>query len=227
MSKVILFGCGRGAEVAYKYIKADTEHEICGFTADKNYCLKDNFFGLPLVPFESVETVYPVSEYKMLILLGFQKMNQVRAEKYFQAKEKGYSCISYVHSKLNMIEKIQVGENCFIMENQSINLDVKIGNNVVMWPGNHIGDCSVIKDHVWISSLATFAGDVEIGEYSFLGINASVSNNVTVAPNSYIGASSFITSNTSENGVYVQIATKKRFDDSLRFMEIMEASSQL
>ncbi|TAL71961.1 MAG: acetyltransferase [Bacteroidetes bacterium] len=227
MSKVILFGCGRGADVAYRYLKRDSEHEIYGFAVDEAFRKSDTFHGLPLVPFENVENYFPPSEYKMFILIGYQDMNRLRATKYLQAKNKGYQFISYINSKAYSIEDLEVGENCFIMENQSINLDVKIGNNVVMWSCNHIGDCSVIEDHVWISSHVSVAGNVTIKEYSFIGVNVSISNNIIISPKTFIGAGAVIAQNTIEGGVYVQPDAKCIFQDSAMFMKVLEASGKL
>ena len=227
MSKVVLFGCGRGAEVAYRYIKRDTQHEIIGFTVDEAFRKSDTFHDLPLVPFETVEKKYPPSDYKMFILLGYQNMNRLRASKYKAAKAKGYEFISYVNSNVYSLEEFDIGENCFIMENQSINLDVKIGNNVVMWSCNHIGDNTVIDNHVWFSSHVTVAGDVKIKEYSFMGVNVGISNNVTIAPNTFIGGGVFITHDTKEAGVYCLPKTKCIADDSAAFMRILEATNKL
>jgi sugar O-acyltransferase (sialic acid O-acetyltransferase NeuD family) len=227
MSKVILFGSGKGADVAYRYLKYDSQHIVAGFTVDKAFFKLDTFHGLPVVPFEKVESYFPPSEYKMLILIGYQEMNQLRATKYLQAKNKGYQFISYINSKIFSLENLVVGENCFIMENQCINLDVKIGNNVVMWSCNHIGDRSVIEDHVWISSHVSVAGDVTIKESTFIGINASISNNVVIAPKTFIGAGAFIAQHTIESGVYTQPDAKCIFKDSTSFMKVLEASGKL
>ena len=37
MAKVIIFGAGRGAITAYKYLKHDTDHEIIAFTINQEY----------------------------------------------------------------------------------------------------------------------------------------------------------------------------------------------
>jgi sugar O-acyltransferase (sialic acid O-acetyltransferase NeuD family) len=227
MSNVIIFGCGKGADVAYRYLTHDTGHKISGFTVDEAFRKSDTFHGLPVVPFETVETFFPPSEYRMLILIGYQEMNELRAKKYFQGKEKGYGFISYVSSKTYSVEELAIGENCFIMENQCINLDVKIGNNVVMWSCNHIGDRSIIEDHVWISSHASVAGDVTVKEYSFVGVNASISNNVVIAPKTFIGAAAFIAQNTIDGGVYTHPDAKCIFRDSKSFMKVLEASGKL
>ena len=37
MANVIIFGTGRGADVAFRYITSDSPHKVCGFTVDKEY----------------------------------------------------------------------------------------------------------------------------------------------------------------------------------------------
>src|ERR1700733_168675 len=127
MSKVVLFGIGRGADVAYRFLTRDSEHEICGFAADRKYLDRDRFHDLPVVSFEDVERRFPPDQFKMFILLGYQRMNALRADKYLEAKRKGYSFISYANSAFYRAEDLIIGENCFILDNQSISLDVRIG----------------------------------------------------------------------------------------------------
>ena len=227
MSKIVLFGCGRGADVAYRFMSNDTKHEICGFTVDQKYIAADTFRGLPLVPFENVEETYPPDDYRMLILLGYQEMNQLRANKYAEAKKKGYALESYVASNIFRVEPLDVGENCFILDNQSISLDVKIGNNVIMWSSNHIGDMTHIGDHTWVSSQVTVAANVEIGERAFLGIGATVSNAVKVAPDTFVGADRLISTDTDNAGVYVHDGNQRLDTDSKTFMRIMMARKKL
>jgi hypothetical protein len=35
VSKLVLFGTGRGADVAYRFLAADSDHEIMAFTVDE------------------------------------------------------------------------------------------------------------------------------------------------------------------------------------------------
>jgi sugar O-acyltransferase (sialic acid O-acetyltransferase NeuD family) len=227
VSKLILFGCGRGADVAYRFLSKDTDHEICAFTVDKEYIKSDSFRGLPLVPFETVTETYPPDEYRMLILLGYQGMNRLRESKFLEAKAKGYTLESYVASDVFRVEDLQIGENCFILDNQSISLDVTIGNNVVMWSSNHIGDLTHIGDHAWVSSQVTVAANVEIGERAFLGIGATVANWTKIAPDSFIGADRLIAGHTEPGRVYVFGHEAKLDVDSKTFMRVMMASKKL
>ena len=227
MSKVIVFGTGRGADVAFRYLTHDSEHEVCGFAVDRARLEQESFHNLPVVAFEELEQHFPPGEYRLFILLGYQDMNRLRAQKYEVAKSRGYGFVSYVSSDIFRIEQLDVGENCFIMDNQSINLDVKIGNNVMMWSSNHIGDLTAIEDHVWISSHSTVAANVVIRENSFVGIGATISNHVVVAKHTFVGGNALITSDTTENGVYVSGESKCVSEDSRTFMKVMEASDKV
>lgn len=227
MTKLVLFGNGRGADVAYRFISRDTDHQICAFAVDAKYRTSDTFRELPLVDFESVERTYPPEEYQMLILLGYQGMNQLRQRKFNEAKQKGYRLASYVASDIFRVEDIQVGENCFILDNQSISLDVSIGNNVVMWSSNHIGDMSTIEDHAWIASHVTVAANVRVGQRAFLGIGATISNMVTIAEDSFVGADRLISANTDPGGVYVHGRDEKLDVGSAAFMRVMMAGKKL
>lgn len=220
MSKVVIFGAGGGADTVFRYITKDSEHEVVAFTVDRKNRNKDVYHELPVVDFETVQEKYPVNEYKMFMLLGFEGMNRLRIAKFQEAKAKGYSFISYVASNIFCIEEIQVGENCFILENQAINLDVKIGNNVVMWSGNHIGDRTIIEDNVWITSQVAVGGDVVIGNGSLIGMNATIAHDLKVGSNNFIGANTLIAKSTKEDAVYVQKQSKPLDIDSDTFSKM-------
>lgn len=227
MSKVVLFGTGRGADVAFRFLKRDSDHEVCGFATDQKYIERDTFRDLPVAPFENVEQRFPPDQYKFLVLLGYQGMNGLRAEKYLAAKAKGYGFISYVNSQFYRAEDLDVGENCFILDNQSISLDVKIGNNVVMWSSNHIGDLSVIGDHSWLASHVTVAAEVKVQPYCFLGIGATIGNKLVLGQRTFVGANALVASSTEENSVHVSSTSEAVDLGSSAFMRVMMAKGKL
>jgi sugar O-acyltransferase (sialic acid O-acetyltransferase NeuD family) len=219
MQRVVIFGIGRGAEVATRYFRDDSPYEVIGYTVDDAYSGRKEFMGQPVVPFSRVETELPPTQCRIFIPLGFQRMNALRAEKFEEARKKGYSFANYVSSRISAWEFPRIGENCFILEGNIFNYDVTIGNDVVLWSGNHIGDSCVIEDHAWISSRIVLSGDVTIGSRSFLGVNAAVSNHVRIGSRCYIGASTLITQDTPQDSVYVTRGTPKvERIDSLRFL---------
>ncbi len=208
MSKVILFGVGAIAEVVHFYLTNDSEHEVVAFTVDKEYLSGESFKGLPVVPFETVEEYYNPQEYKMLIPISYKEMNQLRAQKYYEAKKKGYSFISYISSKATYYGT-PVGENSIIFENNVIQPFTSIGDNTILWSGNHIGHHAKIGNHCFIASHVVISGAVNIKDYCFLGVNATVRDSVTVEQRCLIGAGAVILKDTLEDEVYTQRGTVK------------------
>jgi sugar O-acyltransferase (sialic acid O-acetyltransferase NeuD family) len=117
-------------------------------------------------------------------------------------KRKGFECVSYVSSHAFVWHNVEIGDNCFILENNVVQYGVTLGNDIVLWSGNHIGHRTVIRDHVFISSHVVISGYCEIGEHCFLGVNSSVSDHIKVANDCLVGAGALIHKDTKERMVY-------------------------
>lgn len=203
MAKIVLFGNGQVASVAYFYLTHDSPHEVVAFTADREYINEDRLFNLPVVPFENVESLYPPDRFKMHVMVSFAHVNHLRAAKYYEAKKKGYELITYVNSRATTWPGLVVGENCFILEHNVIQPFVEIGDNVILWSGNHIGHHTVIKNHCFLASHVVVSGSVTVEPYCFIGVNATLRDNITIARESVIGAGALILKDTHDREVYV------------------------
>ena len=203
MAKLVIFGAGDIARLAHYYFTRDSDHEVVAFTVDQKYRQADTFLDLPLVGFEEISNRYAPGEYKMFVALSYARMNKLREEKYQQAKANGYELVSYVSSRCSFLTDHPAGDNCFILEDNTIQPFVKIGNNVTLWSGNHIGHDAVIEDHCFLASHIVVSGYVRIGNNCFIGVNATLRNSITIAPETLIGAGAVIMKDTVEKGVYL------------------------
>ncbi|MEK9774407.1 MAG: sugar O-acyltransferase, partial [Candidatus Woesearchaeota archaeon] len=149
MAKVVIFGIQDFAQLAYFYLTNDSEHQVVAFTVHEKYLNIKNYMGLPVVPYEGIINLYPPSDYVFFAPISPRKMNKIRESIYSDLKAKGYDLISYLSSKACYFGS-PIGENCFILENNVIQPFTEIGNNVIMWSGNHLGHHSVVKDHNFI-----------------------------------------------------------------------------
>lgn len=219
MSKIIIFGTGDIAQIAKYYFDIDSEHEVVAFTVDQNYLKEKTFEGKPVVAFETLEEYYPISKYQLFIALSYSKMNKIREDKYLAAKTKGYSLVSYVSSKCSYMSQYPCGDNCFIFEDNTIQPFVKLGSNVTLWSGNHIGHHTIIHDHNFISSHVVISGHCEIKSNCFLGVNATIHNNVVIEKETLLAAGAIISKNTLEKGVYLpsKSVLLERKSDELNF----------
>src|SRR3954470_23914552 len=211
MAKIVVFGAGDIARLAHFYFSTDSQHEVVAFTVDAEYRQADSFDGLPLVPFDHVVERYPPREYAMFIALSYGKMNDVRAAKYAEAKALGYQLASYVSSRCSFLTAVPPGDNCFILEDNTVQPFVRIGNDVTLWSGNHIGHDSTIDDHCFISSHVVVSGHVHVQRNCFLGVNATLRNGITLGEYTLAGAGAVIMKSTQPRSVYVG-QPAERFD---------------
>ena len=203
MAKIVIFGAGDIARLAHFYFTRDSAHDVAGFAVDRAYRQSDSFLGLPLVDAEEATTRFPPGEYDMFVALSYAKMNRLRAAKYDAMKAAGYRLASYVSSRCSYLSDTPPGDNCLILEDNTIQPFVTIGNNVTLWSGNHVGHDAVIEDHCFLTSHVVVSGFTRIGHHSFLGVNATLRNDITIAPETLIGAGAIIMKDTVEQGVYL------------------------
>lgn len=202
-NKIVIFGLGDIAQLANFYFQHDSNYKVVAFTADSNFIDKNEFCDLPVVPFENIEEYYPSEEYSMFIAVSYVKLNMVRLQKYLAAKTKGYTLVNYISSKATTWPGMNIGENCFILEDNTIQPFASIGNNVTLWSGNHIGHHSEIHDNCFISSHVVVSGGVKIGRNCFIGVNSTIRDHVNIGENCIIAAGSLVIKDTNNNGVYM------------------------
>lgn len=210
MKELIIFGTGDFARTASVYFKHDSPYRIAAFTVDAERVDVAELFGVPVVPFATLPQRFPPDRYSLFVAVGYNRVNRGRRDVYERCKSLGYELPTYISSHCRRWDDLQIGDNCFIFENNVIQPFVEIGNDVVMWSGNHVGHDSRIGDHCFIASHAVIAGRVTIGTSCFIGVNATIRDNVTIAPDCVIGAGALILGDTVSGGVYAGTPTRAR-----------------
>lgn len=200
--KAVLFGTSGQAEVMSYLLEKDSSYEVVAFTSTSDYIESDKIYGKPLVDFAIIQEIYPPDKYEMHIAVGYNDRNKTRTKFYHLAKEKRYKLLSYVSSKCTNYAK-KIGDNCFIFEDNTIQPFVEIGNNCILWSGNHIGHHSIIEDNIFISSHVVISGHCKIGSYSFLGVNSTIRDSINIAKDTVLGAGCLIVKDTLENKTYI------------------------
>jgi sugar O-acyltransferase (sialic acid O-acetyltransferase NeuD family) len=210
VAKVIIFGIADFASLAHFYLRHDTKHDVVAFSVSAEYMPPSKMFeGLPVVAFEEVEHKYPASDYVFFAPMSHRKMNRLRETVYNQIKAKKYTMISYVSSRATVWPEAQIGDNCFILEDNTLQPFTPVGNNVVLWSGNHIGHHSVILDHVLFTSHVVLSGHCTVESFCFFGVNATIRDGLKIAEGSLIAMAASIIANTEPWGVYKGSPAKK------------------
>lgn len=199
--KLVLFGDSAFAEIAYEYFTHDSEYDVVAFTVTKEYLRKNELFGIPIVPFEDVEKLYSPQNHAMHIALVYKNLNRIRIQFYQEAKSKGYQMANYISSRAFIWPNVEIDDNCFVFEDNTIQPFVKIGNNNVFWSGNHIGHHSKIGSHNFISSHVVISGFCKIGNANFMGVNATMGNNLSIGNDCLIGSFVHIVKNVPDGSL--------------------------
>jgi len=212
MARVVIFGMRDFASLAHFYLKHDSPHDVAAFSVSREYLPDDRTFeGLPVVAFEDVEEVYPPAEFRFFIPMSHRRMNRLREAMYVAAKAKGYALISYVSSRATVWPGSEIGENCFILEDNTIQPYTRIGHNVMLWSGNHLGHHGVIEDHVLFTSHVVLSGHCHVGPYCFFGVNSTIRDHLRIAEGTFVAMAAAVTRDTEAWGMYRgNPATKSR-----------------
>jgi sugar O-acyltransferase (sialic acid O-acetyltransferase NeuD family) len=200
--KLVIVGDSAFAEIAYEYFTYDSTYEVVGFSVERAYLKRESLFGLPLVPFEELEEIFRPQEHHVFAALVYTQLNRLRTRLAGEAKRKGFALASYVSTRAFLWRNVEVGEHCFIFEDNTVQPFVRLGNNVVLWSGNHIGHHSTIGDNCFISSHVVISGFVEVGENCFLGVNSTIVNNVRVGRDCWLGPGTTVLKDTPAAAFY-------------------------
>jgi acetyltransferase-like isoleucine patch superfamily enzyme len=98
--------------------------------------------------------------------------------------------------------------NCFILEENTVQPFVEVGDNVFLWSGNHIGHHSVLESHCYIASQIVISGNCRIEEESFIGVNATIHDGITIGAGSIVAAGALIKRDVDPGSVMVAPSAK-------------------
>lgn len=218
--RLVIIGDSAFAQIAYEYFEVDTEYAVVGFSVEREYLKIPELAGLPVVPFEDLASSFEPSAHEVYVATVYTQLNRLRTRLAMEAKAKGYRLASYVSPRAFVWRNAEIGEHCFIFEDNTVQPFVKLGNNVVLWSGNHIGHHTVIRDNCFLSSHVVVSGFCDIGENCFIGVNATLANNVTVGSDNWIGPNITIMKNTEVGSLYKTDQPEPSRISALRFFKV-------
>lgn len=199
---VVIFGDQRSAQLARFLLQHDSPHEVIAFCVDGAYRKAESFDGLPLLDFETLSASYPPERVRLLIPIGYHRINGLRRARYESAKAQGYAFVTYVSSRASVWPGLVIGENSVVHEMAVIQPFATIGDNVIVRSAAHVSHHCRIASHAFIAAQVAMAGDTTVGEQAFIGVGAVLRDQISIAPRSFIGAGAVVTRSTEEGCAY-------------------------
>lgn len=217
--KILLFGCGKIAEVYAALIESEELFDVAGFTVDRAFLDRDRFLSRPVVPFEDVREHFPPAQTAMAIAIGYHDANRVRAAKFEAARNMGYRLPPVVSRHAWTPPGFTAGEGAIVMDRVSVQAGASIGANAAVWSGTVVGHHARIGEHCWIASNSTIGSSTTVGARCLFGLGVTIGHGIELGDGCFIGASAVVTKSAMAEGVYIARDTERfrlNHDDFLR-----------
>jgi sugar O-acyltransferase (sialic acid O-acetyltransferase NeuD family) len=219
MTKIVVFGAGKIADVVHASLAGDPTIEIAGFTCDPAFVTEKTKHGLPLVPFDAIERTFPPDAFAMFVALGYHELNALRAERCAATRAKGYRLVSWVSPRVAIDASTKIGENCLVFEGASVQPYATLGDGVFVWSGAIVAHHATVGDYCWLASNSTVSSSTVLGSHCFLGVNVAIGHGLKIGARCIFGAGAVATRDTAPDGVYIAGDTERFRLDSQHFVK--------
>ena len=134
--------------------------------------------------------------------------NQLRRKWLTQGIELGFEFPVLSHPSAVISAFSTVGAGSVVFANAVINVDAKIGQAVIVNTAAVIEHDCIVSDACHISPTACLAGEVTVGEYSWVGMGANIIQGLHIKDNVVIGAGAVVVSDIACGQTVVGIPAK-------------------
>ena len=207
---IVVVGTGAFGEVVQAYFTEYEVRDVLAFSASGDRISEEQVQSRPVIPLENLERTLPPSDIDVFVAIGYSDMNRNRERIFRNLVSQGYDFATFVHPNVKIWSSSAIGRNCFIFEDNTIQPFTEIGDDTVLWSGNHIGHHSSIGDHAFNSSHVVVSGSCRVGNNVFIGVNAAIHDGVTVGDHALIGAGAVIARDVEPKAIYSPPRTKPR-----------------
>jgi sugar O-acyltransferase (sialic acid O-acetyltransferase NeuD family) len=217
---LVIVGDSLFAEIAHEYFEHDSPYDVVAFSVEEAYRSHESLRGLPVVPFETLHERFDPAATSVFAAITYGQLNRVRTRLADDAAVRGFALASYVSSRAFVWRNVELGEHCFVFEDNTLQPFVRVGRNCVLWSGNHVGHHSTVGDNVFISSHVVISGSVTVEDNCFLGVNSTLVNDITIGRDTWIGPAVVITRDVEPETVWQPAQSRRRDTSSLRLFRV-------
>jgi len=201
-SKIIIWGTSQYSLFLYQTLKREDSDEVVAFTLHKKFISSNEIEGIPVIPFEDINSYVDINECKIALTIGYKKLNDNRKKIYDECKNKGYKLYTYI-SKNAMCYSDDIGEGSIILPGAYIGPYVKVGIacciHIDVWLSHNI----TVGEFTYIAGGTMVGGTCNIGKNCFIGMSCTLKNGISVGNRTFLGANSYLADDTLEGKAYI------------------------
>lgn len=198
-----------------------SSYETVAFTVDRDLISRPEFCGLPLVPFDAIDTLFPPARYPMLIAVGYVGMNSIRLERAAAARSKGYKLINYIDNAARLYPSTDLGDNNVILEYAVLHPGSHVGSANFIGSNVNLGHGTQLADGCWLNSGVAIGGEARLERGCVFGMNASAAHGISVGAKTFVAANTFLADSSSEGAVFLSERAIKHRLKSETFLRLL------
>lgn len=171
---------------------------------DDDDSLKESL-GIPVLGNSNKATEY-IGSSELFVAIGNPR---IRKKIQDSLEEQGAIFARLIHPNASIGKNVQINTGTIVMAGAVVNCDTRIGRGCIINTSSSVDHDCILSDYVHISVGTHVAGNVKIGENTWLGAGAIVSNNINICKDSMIGAGAVVIQNINEPGTYVGVPARR------------------
>ncbi len=218
MNNLVIYGTTDFSKELHYYVEADHQGKVLAFVLDRQYIKENEFDGLPVLPYDELDTQYGKEEIEILVSLGYSKMNDSRRAIFDKCTNDGWKIASFIHSSVQNLAS-QIGMGNIVMDKADLRLNAKIGDGNIILTRTMISHDCCVGDFNYFGGDNAICGNVKIGNHNFLGSNCIVENRRVIKDYNLIGAGAYVNKDIECEMLVTQSVTRARKADK-RMMDI-------
>jgi UDP-N-acetylbacillosamine N-acetyltransferase len=198
LDKIVIWGTSGHSKVVSEVILLSGNYEIYGYIDNINKDRKGKIFlSKPVLGGE--EILGDIKKLKInKMILGFGDC-EARIKIWERMRKLNFQFITALHPKSMISNSSEIGEGTVAMAGAIVNIESKIGRNVILNTNSCVEHNCIIEDGCHICPGVTIGGHTSVGKGTWVGIGSTIKDHIEIGKNVYIGAGSNVVSDFNDN----------------------------
>lgn len=202
-NKLLIIGAkGHGKVVADIAIKMNEWQEIAFLDDDDDINIS---MGIKVIG-RSKNLEQYVDEFDIFVAIGD---NLIRKKIQEEIRKLDINIPTLIHPSVVIGRDVLIKRGTVIMAGAVINSSTTIGEGCIINTSATIDHDNIIKDYVHISPGVNIAGNVVIGNETWIGIGSTINNNINITSKCSIGSGTIVIKDIKDSGTYVGVPARK------------------
>ncbi|MBV4457365.1 acetyltransferase [Pseudomonas sp. COR58] len=202
-TEVIVIGAGGHAKVCIELLQAQGDTVAC---CVGNPDSPDTCVGIPVLKSDDhLSALFNEGYRRAFVAIG---ANAVRNKLAAKATALGFTLVNAVSPAATVSPSARLGAGVAVMAGAVINAEATIADLCIVNTGATIDHDCILGQAVHIAPQCALAGNVQVGDLSFIGVGSKIIPQIRIGESSMVGAGSVVISNVGSAVTVVGVPAK-------------------